>query len=62
MDTEMETLKKNKAWKLVALSDGKKPVSCKWVFKVKYKVDGTVERYKARVVAKGFIQTYDIDY
>ena len=46
----------------MTLPRGKKPVGCKWVFIVKYKVDGTVERYKARLVVKGFTQTYDIDY
>lgn len=40
----------------------KNPVGCKWVFYVKYKVDGTIERYKARLVAKGYTQTYGVDY
>ncbi|CAL2259305.1 unnamed protein product [Prunus armeniaca] len=39
-----------------------KPIGCRWVFIVKYNVDGTVERYKARLVAKGFTQTYRVDY
>ena len=46
----------------MTLPRGKKPVDCKWVFTVKYKADGTVERYKACLVAKGFTQTYDVDY
>jgi len=62
MNTEMEALEKNKTWELVALQDAKKSVGCKWLFSVKYKVDGTFERYKARLVPKGFTQTYGIDY
>ncbi|RDX92045.1 hypothetical protein CR513_25889, partial [Mucuna pruriens] len=58
----METLKKNKTWELVSLPEGKKPIGCKWVYIFKYKADGSIERYKARVVAKGFTQTYGIDY
>ncbi|RDX71458.1 hypothetical protein CR513_49191, partial [Mucuna pruriens] len=55
MDTEMEALEKNKTWELVSLPKGKKLV-------VKCKADGSIERYKARLVTKGFTQTYGIDY
>ena len=54
--------KKNGTWEVMTFPRGKKPVGCKWVFTVKYKADGTVERYKACLVAKGFTQTYVIDY
>ena len=37
-------------------------MGCKWVFTLKYKVDGTLDRYKARLVAKGFTQIYGVDY
>jgi len=37
-------------------------VGCRWVYKVKYKVDGTLERYKARWVAQGFTQTEGVDF
>jgi Reverse transcriptase (RNA-dependent DNA polymerase) len=40
----------------------KKHVGCKWVYKIKYNSDGTVERYKTRLVAKGYTQTYGIGY
>jgi Reverse transcriptase (RNA-dependent DNA polymerase)/Integrase core domain/gag-polypeptide of LTR copia-type/GAG-pre-integrase domain len=62
MNEELEALSRNKTWELVTLPVGKKTVGCRWVFKIKYKSDGTVERYKARLVAKGYTQTYGIDY
>ena len=60
--TEMEAWKKNHTWNLVPLSKGKKIVGCKWVFSIEHKADETIERYKARLVVKGFTQTYGIDY
>ncbi|MCO5547509.1 hypothetical protein L7F22_000959 [Adiantum nelumboides] len=62
MDKEIVALDVNQTWELVPLPEGKKAIGCKWVYKVKHNTDGTIERYKARVVAKGYAQTYGIDY
>ncbi|RVW52967.1 putative mitochondrial protein [Vitis vinifera] len=58
---EIRVLEKNKTWEIENLPRRKITVGCKWVFTTKYKSDGTLERYKTRLVAKGFTQTYDID-
>ena len=62
MAAEHESLMKNQTWDLTPLPSGKKPIGCKWVYKVKYKADGTLDKYKARLVAKGFSQREGIDY
>ena len=59
---EMNALKKNGTWEVVDLLFGKHPVGCKWVFIIKYKLDDSTERYKARLVAKDFTQTFGVDY
>ena len=62
MNEEMKSFQKNGTWEVVNLPDGKKPVGCWWIFTVKYKADGGIKRYKVRLVAKGYNQTYGIDY
>lgn len=62
MKEEMKALEKNQTWTLEKLPQGKRTVGCIWVFTLKYKVDGSIESYKVRVVAKGYIWTYGIDY
>ena len=54
MNEELKALKWKNTWIIVTLPDGKKPVGCKWVYKIKYKPDGTIEMYKVRLVAKGY--------
>ena len=59
---ELAAIERNNTWKLVRLPKGKKPISLKWVFKVKMKLDGTIEKHKARLVVRGFMQREGLDY
>eukprot|EP00253_Pinus_taeda_P012410 PITA_12410 len=62
MVDEMASLHKNEAWDLVELPAGRKPIGSKWVFKKKTNVEGKVEKYKARLVEKGYYQVSGIDF
>ena len=62
MEEEMHALAKNETWDLVDAPKGVKPIGCRWVYKIKYNTDGLVNRYKARLEAKGYAQKHDIDY
>ena len=62
MKEELDALSKNHTWDLVTLSPGKSVVGCKWIYKIKTRSYGSIECYKAHLVAKGFTQEYGIDY
>ena len=62
MQEEIDLLQERDVYQLTKLPRGRKAVGCKWVFKIKHNADGTVERYKARLVAQGYSQRYGIDY
>jgi hypothetical protein len=62
MNLELEALTKTGTWKIVDLSPKVKPIGCRWVYRVKYKSDGSLERYKARLVAKGYKQVEGLDF
>ena len=62
MKEELDALSKNHTWDLVTLPSRKSVVGCKWIYKIKTHSDGSIEHYKACLVAKGFTQEYEIDY
>ena len=62
MKEELEAIERNKTWELIKLRKKKKAINVIWVFKVKLKPDGSVGKYKAKLVAKGFLQKSGIDY
>ena len=62
MREEFSALQRTKTWTLVPRPPGTNVVSCKWIFKLKERSDGSLHKYKARLVARGFTQQYGVDY
>ncbi|GKD68224.1 zinc finger, CCHC-type containing protein, partial [Tanacetum coccineum] len=62
IDDEMDSIMGNNTWVLADPPPGCRPLGCKWIFKRKLKVDGTIEKFKARLVIQGFKQKSGIDY
>ncbi|KAL0453982.1 UNVERIFIED_CONTAM: Retrovirus-related Pol polyprotein from transposon TNT 1-94 [Sesamum latifolium] len=62
INDEMDFIMGNNTWVLADLPPGCKPLGCKWIFKKKMKVDGTIEKFKIRLVIQGFRQRPGIDY
>nr|GEX92334.1 zinc finger, CCHC-type [Tanacetum cinerariifolium] len=62
IDDEIGSIMENNTWVLSDLPPGCKPLGCKWIFNRKMKVDGTVDKFKARLVIQGFRQKEGIDY
>ena len=53
---------RSNVWDIVPKPEGKSVVSSKWIYKIKHAADGSIEKYKARFVARGFSQKEGIDY
>lgn len=62
MKSEMVSLESTGTWSICDLPEGKHPVGCKWVNTYKFNADGTIERPKSRLVAKGYTQLEGLDY
>jgi hypothetical protein len=60
--SEMDSIMSNATWEVVERPYGCKPIGSKWVFKKKFRPDGTIERYKARLVIKGYSQKEGDDF
>ena len=54
MTEEYQSIMKNDVWDIVPKPENKSVVSSKWIYKIKHTVDGSIEKYKARFVARGF--------
>lgn len=62
MNNEIYAMERTNTWTIVPLPVGHHAIGSKWVYRVKYKSDGTIDRYKARLVAKGYNQQEGVDY
>ncbi|CAI7736868.1 unnamed protein product [Closterium sp. NIES-53] len=62
MESELKSIEENGTWEFVELPDGRKAITSKWLFKIKSDTDGKIERYKSRLVAKGYHQKEKVDY
>lgn len=61
-EAEIDSIVRNNTWELVELPEGAKAIGLKWVFKIKRNSDGTTNKHKSRLVAKGYIQRHGVDY
>ncbi|GKA24269.1 ribonuclease H-like domain-containing protein [Tanacetum coccineum] len=61
MNNEIDALLRNDTWKITELPKGGKAIGSKWVFRIKYKSNGEIDIYKARLIAKGYNQKEDLN-
>ena len=62
MQLELNALDQTATWQVVDLPSHVKHIGCRWVYRIKYNVDGSMKKYKARLVAKGYNQIEGLDY
>ena len=62
MRDEIQSMRHNGVWEVVELLEGHRSIGCKWVYKTKRDLKGKIEKFKVRLVAKGFTQRKGVDY
>ncbi|XP_050919449.1 uncharacterized mitochondrial protein AtMg00820-like [Lathyrus oleraceus] len=62
MKEEFEAIERKKTWELIVLSQNKETISMRWIFTIKLKPNSSIAKYKDRLVARGFLQKYDLYY
>ncbi|CAI7730706.1 unnamed protein product [Closterium sp. NIES-54] len=62
MESELKSIEENGTWELLELPEERKAITSKWLFKIKSDANGNIERYKSRLVAKGYQQKEKVDY
>ncbi|KAG8503619.1 hypothetical protein CXB51_001805 [Gossypium anomalum] len=62
VNSELQALLRNNTWSLCPLPLSRRSIGCKWLFRMKKKPDGSMHRYKAKLVAKGFSQHAGSDF
>ena len=62
MNEYYDAIIRNQTWELVELLENKVPIGSKWLFKYKFNVDGSIDKYTSRLAAKGYSQKEGIDY
>jgi len=62
MKDELDALATNNTWIMTSLPPGKIAIGCRWIYKIKHRFDGTIDRYKALLIAKGYTQLEGLDF
>jgi len=62
MKAELDAMHLNHTWTITSLPPHKHVIGCKWVYKIKYKSDGSIKKHKARLVAKGYTQQVGLEF
>jgi hypothetical protein len=62
MKEELKMIEKNQTWELVDRPQHKKAIGVKWIFRTKMNSDGSMNKYKARLVVKGYAQMFGVDF